>query len=563
VDVLLRRIEGRLVDPLELDGATARGVTGLLDAARGGAVRIVNHPGTGLLEAPAVAAFLPALARRLLGEELALPSVETLWLGHEASRTRLMQAPQDWLVRPAFDIRGAAVALPGMGPPARQALLGRIAAQPWAWAATAAVSPSVAPSLAANGGLEPRPVMLRLFLAAEGTAWHAMPGGLARLTRSDDMATPRPGVSKDVWVLTEDRTDIVGPAAVPVPPLTLRRTTGDLPSRVADNLFWLGRYVERLERAARLSRAAIIRIGRGGAMLPREVTELQVLGSCLAEAGVIPPEAAGVTPTSTMSDALLAAVHDGGPIGRRFASVASLTESVRDRLTADMYATFTQTLRIARADALAAGRNLDALGHAMVGVTRFSTVVAGAAAENMVRGGGWLFLELGRRLERAQAVASEVGYTIDLPAPRLEVGLRLALELCDSAITYRSRYLNVLQPAPVLDLVLVDAGNPRGLAFQLTQMHTLLDELSDTSGAGERIAVEAAGLLAETEALVEDVLRAADQAAAVADLADGLRGISAGIAHLSDRINRRYFALLPAAQALGVGADPEDLRGAA
>ncbi len=370
-------------------------------------------------------------------------------------------------------------------------------------------------------------------------------------------------MSKDVWVLTEDRTDIVGPAALAVPPLTLRRSTGDLPSRVADNLFWMGRYVERLERAARLSRAAILRIGRGGAMLPREGTELQVLGRCLAEAGVVPPEAAGATPSSVLSDALFVAVHDNGPIAQRFASVAGLTESVRDRLTDDMYATFTQTLRAARADAQAAGRSLDALGHAMVGVMRFSTVVAGAAAENMVRGGGWLFLELGRRLERAQAVASEVGFTLDLPVPRLEVGLRLALELCDSAITYRSRYLNVLQPAPVLDLVLADAGNPRGLAFQLTQMHALLDELSDTSGSGERIAVAAAGLLAETETLVEALLRAPDQAGMVGRLAEGLRGIAGDIATLSDRINRRYFALLPAAQTLGLGLGDEDLRGAA
>jgi uncharacterized alpha-E superfamily protein len=182
------------------------------------------------------------------------------------------------------------------------------------------------------------------------------------------------------------------------------------------------------------------------------------------------------------------------------------------------------------------------------------------AAENMVRGGGWLFLDLGRRIERAQAVTTEVGIAMDQPAARIETGLRLVLELCDSAITYRSRYLTVIQPAPVLDLVLADQGNPRGLAFQLLSMHSLLDELSGNSRDGAAddeedarglMAGAAAGLLAEAEALVAEVLATPDQAAAAAALPPRLKAIGRGLTGLSDRITRRYFALLPAAQALG------------
>jgi uncharacterized alpha-E superfamily protein len=251
---------------------------------------------------------------------------------------------------------------------------------------------------------------------------------------------------------------------------------------------------------------------------------------------------------------------------------------VRDRLTGDMYATFTATLRAARGDAAAAGRSLDGLAHAMVTVLRFSTAVAGVAAENMVRGGGWLFLELGRRIERTQAVASEVATALDQTPARIETGLRLVLELCDSAITYRSRYLNVLQPAPVLDLVLADQGNPRGLAFQLLAMHVLLEELADESGIAEnasaeiptievrgreRFAATAAGLLAEVEMLVEGVLVAEDQAIAAAALPRRLKDVAASTSALSDRITRRYFALLPAVQTVGWAGVAPDLRGAA
>jgi uncharacterized circularly permuted ATP-grasp superfamily protein/uncharacterized alpha-E superfamily protein len=563
VDVLLRRQDGRMIDPLELDAGSLLGVPGLIDALRQGTVRIANHPGSGVLEAPALAAFLPALCRRLLGRDLLIGSVPTLWLGDASAHETLVREPAHWRVAAAADATAAAVAPGALPAAARAELMQRVAARPWAWAASASLAPSVAPCVE-DGKLTPRPVVLRMFLVHDGSVWRAMPGGLARVMDESERLTgraPEMGVSKDVWVLSEDRGDIVGPPAHAAPALKLRRTPGDLPSRVADNLFWLGRYVERLDRAARLGRSALQRLVRAATLLPHEEMELQALAACLVEAGLLPKEGRAV---AGLAQALLETVRDGGKVAGLFESVAELTEGVRDRLTDEMYATFTTTLRTARADVAGAGRSLDGLLHGMVGVKRFATAVAGVAAENMVRGGGWVFLELGRRLERAWSVAGEVSIALDQPPPRIEAGLRLVLELCDSAITYRSRYLDVLQPAPVLDLVLADQGNPRGLGFQLAQMHALLDELQDEDGPREMLAGTAAGLLAEAEMIVEALLAASDQAAAAAAMAPRLRAIEGAIAALSDRITRRYFALLPAVQTVGwtAGAPPE-WRGAA
>jgi uncharacterized circularly permuted ATP-grasp superfamily protein/uncharacterized alpha-E superfamily protein len=559
VDVLLRRLDGRMIDPLELEPGSLIGVPGLLDAARTGAIRISNDPGSGAVEAPALSAFLPQLCLRLLDERLLLPSVPTMWLGEPRARALVQQDPGRWLIRPAMDGSAQAVAPLSLEPEDRAALLARIEARPWDWAASAAIQPSMAPCLDGDR-LTPRPVVMRLFLVHDGTRWQALQGGLARVMDEHDRLAghlPRGGLSKDVWVLNEERGDIVGPPVMPAQRLAIRRASGDLPSRVADNLFWFGRYVERLERAARLVRAAVARLARGAALLPREIGELQSLARCLAEAGCIRSEAASPAATATLAEALLASVREGGSIFGYFGEVGRLTESVRDRLTGDMYATFTQALRTVRADAALVGRSLDGLSHAMVSILRYSTAVAGVAAESMVRGGGWLFLDLGRRVERAQEVASEVAIAIDQPPPRIETGLRLVLELCDSAITYRSRYLNVLQPATVLDLVLADQGNPRGLAFQLVAMHTLLDELTAAGPGREQLAGAAAGLLAELEALVQGVMEADDQAVAAAALPAHLAAIGSGIAALSDRITRRYFALLPVAQTLGMAAEPE------
>jgi uncharacterized circularly permuted ATP-grasp superfamily protein/uncharacterized alpha-E superfamily protein len=549
VDVLLARLEGAMLDPLESAVAGTAGVPGLLDAARHGAVRILNAPGAALAEAPAFAAFLPALARRLLGEDLLLPSVETRWLGDPAARAEVAEGA-GWTLRSATD--GVARAAAPSAAPADAARL----------VATRLPTASLVPCVVGDG-LEPRSVVLRMFAVFDGMAWRVMPGGLARVGEAPPLggALPTHGLSKDVWVLSEDGDDIIGPAALHLPPLPIRRQPGALPSRVADNLFWLGRYTERLERAARLVRATQARIARG-VVLPREQAEVAALARCLAQAGFAgAEEVAGSAAAQALPGIIAAETREGGTLPALAERIAALTAMVRDRLTADMHATFTLTLRSARQEMQAAGDSLEAISRAMIAVLRFATAVAGVAAESMVRGGAWLFLDLGRRVERAQAIASEVGYALDQPPARIEGGLRLVLELCDSVITYRSRYLSILQPAPALDLVLADESNPRALAFQLAAIARNLSEVADD--AGHALPDEAAALLAEAEAMVASVIAAPDQAFAAASLPPRLEAVANRIAALSDAVTRRYFALLPAAQTLGLEGAAPALKGAA
>jgi len=551
VDVLLCRVPGAGLDPLEGPEAGTGGVPGLLDAARHGGLRILNAPGAAAVEAPGFAAFLPALAQRLLGEPLALPSVETLWLGDAAARARIAAEP-GWSVRSATD--GAAPApQPGAGLP--EGLGG-------AHAATRLPVGSVVPCVDGDA-LAPRSLALRMFAVFDGSGWHVMPGGLARVAETGSVggALPARGVSKDVWVLAEEGDDIIGPAALQLPPLPIRRQPGALPSRVADNLFWLGRYTERLERGARLVRATHARISRG-VVLPREAAEVAALARCLAQAGFAgAEEVVGSAAAQALPGIIAAEMREGGTLPGLAERIATLTAMARDRLTADMHATFTLTLRTAREEMRMAGGSLEAISRAMIAVLRFATAVAGVAAESMVRGGAWLFLDLGRRVERAQAIASEVGFALDQPPARIEGGLRLVLELCDSVITYRSRYLSILQPAPALDLVLADPSNPRALAFQL---EAISRSLSEVAGDADRaLPDEAAALLAEAEAMVASIIAAPDQTLAAAALPPRLEQMGSRIAALSDAVTRRYFALLPATQTLGLeGAEPA-MRGAA
>jgi uncharacterized circularly permuted ATP-grasp superfamily protein/uncharacterized alpha-E superfamily protein len=538
VDVILRRVKGEHTDPLETGGHL--GVPGLQQAIREGRVRMVNAPGSMLAEAPGLAPFLPACARLLLGEDLAMPALETLWLGDPGAMARVRAEPEAWKLRSAFD-------------PSASAPLGPLevfaAREPWRYAATRPMVPSAAPCLMGEK-LAPAPVLLRVFLVRDaGGAWRAMPGGLAQTLAEgaeEGVAGPpaRRGMAKDVWVLAEDRADIVGPAAPRAAPLPIRRSSGELPSRVADELYWLGRYLERLEGSARLMRAMVARLLRG-ATLPRDFAEMRALARCLEAAHLLAPDAAASPPDGALLPrALIAAAGQNGALTALVEAVERPVAAVRDRLTHDMWAALAQLRQDSRAR-LAGSLGLDALADAATAIIRGCISLSGLAAENMVRGGAWMFLDLGRRIERAQATARNLGHALSEPPARLEAGLRLALELCDSTLTYRARYLGAMQPAPVLDLVMADPGNPRALGFQLAEM---AGRLAEIGGAEDTLAATGAVLAARPQALVEAVLLATDRDEAAAGLPGALFALAEEIGTLSDSIARRYVSHVQARQ---------------
>ncbi len=248
-------------------------------------------------------------------------------------------------VRPAFDAASPPVALAAMTEANRSALLDRVAAAPWRFAANAVIAPSAAPCLDSDA-LAPRPVLLRMFLVRDRGEWRAMPGGLGCVLPEGAQTWPSAGpvLAKDVWVLAENPAAIEGPRATRAAPLAIRRTAGSLPSRVADNFFWLGRYLERLEGAARLLLIAIGRISRP-APTPHEMAELEVLIDCLAQAGLLNAEAiVGLGPAG-LGQALLRAAASWGAVHALVGHVSRVTGLLRDQVTAEMHTVTARGLR--------------------------------------------------------------------------------------------------------------------------------------------------------------------------------------------------------------------------
>lgn len=467
VDVILRRVDDSFCDPLELRGDSFLGVAGLLEAARSGNVAIANALGSGLVESPAFMAFLPGLCRHLLGEELRLPSLATWWCGQEKERQYVIGHLDKIVVKPAF---GSLALEPYFGAKLaakeRSELLAAIHARPGEFVGQERAILSTAP-VWLNGSLEPRPLVLRAYCAAAGDSYTAMPGGLSRVSTSAEdpvVSMQSGGGSKDTWVMSDGPVSMVSLLNASGQLIRSGRSAAELPSRVADNLYWLGRYTERLEGTLRLLRCIVARLaGEGGA---EGSPELAGLSRMLMRLDLMPLRFSERVPQKELEHELLLLIYKPerpGSARQILSRVRSIASVVRDRFSSDTWSILnklnidarTRPHRVPLVDALSA------LNTAIVDLAAFS----GMEMENMTRGLGWHFLDFGRRLERAVQISQF--FRAGICGADSTAMLEPVLEIFDSLITYRRRYFTSVQLSSVLELLLLDDGNPRSLAFQL------------------------------------------------------------------------------------------------
>jgi len=472
-DVLWRRVDADWCDPLEANAGSRLGVPGLFQTIRDGAVAVGNMPGSAVVESRALLGFMPALARRLLEADLILPNIATWWCGQERERAQVIERFDDLVVASAF-----AHALPGR--PGQASLIGADLSNAERAAVVAAIERrgidfvgqevvqlSTTP-VWVNGRLTPRPFVLRVYAAATEQGWEIMPGGFCRISDQGDARAVSMGEgvqSADAWVLADEPVEMS--TLLPTgDTVQIRRLLGNLPSRAADNLFWLGRYLERAEATLRIVRSLCARVidpdTTGGSR-----QSILRLSRLLVGWGA----AAGEMAESTTADLAASAVHDAGQGGSAAASAAAARRAagvIRERLSPDTWqliGTLETGLARDAGKSLSEVEVFDQANDAL----RVTAALSGLFQENTNRVAGWRFLDLGRRVERGINTCRFARTFADRDATA--DALDVLLDLIDSQITYRSRYLVNAALLPVRDMVLLDGFNPRSVTFQADRIN--------------------------------------------------------------------------------------------
>jgi uncharacterized alpha-E superfamily protein len=543
VHSIMRRLDDDFCDPLELRGDSALGVPGLLGALRAGRVMVSNALGTGVIESAAWLGFLPPIAERLIGERLTLPEVATWWLGEKPALEYVLANLDRLVIKPTYPNQRFE---PMFGSEftgrARELLVERLRNRPYAYVAQEHVRLSQAPvwksappnQPAARAELASRALTIRVYAVNTPNGFRVLPGGLARVANeaaADVVSTQRGGGAKDIWVLGESGNCVQDDPAATAPSgkWSSYQRHDYIPSRLVENLYWLGRYAVRAENNARLLLRTL------GARSEARVW-LQARQIC-RDLGALPED-------QEISDALRA--RDAQGLQTDVKHLAWCASQVRNRLSARYWRGVVGLQRQMQEAVATRGSSREVYERVLLSLA----ALTGFSEEDMMHDEGWRLMRVGRRLERMQFVANILQrLLLSDHATRAET-VEWLLDVCDSTPIYRARYLGAARLSQMLNLLLYDDGHPMALVFLRRSIDRDLDEL-------------ARGLLGERERGMPDVPMLPQGAAALLDaageaggetranLAAALLELSAATGQLSDRISRRYFALIESdAQAL-------------
>jgi uncharacterized circularly permuted ATP-grasp superfamily protein/uncharacterized alpha-E superfamily protein len=555
IDLIVRCVDGRQIDPLELDPGGFMGPAGLLRVNREMPRLVVNAVGSAVAQNRGLGPYLPALAKHLLGEDLLLSDAPRWWLGDPAARRHVLENLDDLVIRTAQEGTGRpGQAALGQAPreisaAERERLKAEIALHGARLVAEEKIGFSTSPAFEGDS-LVSRPFAMRIFVAHTGNAFEAMPGGLAMTVdpaRAVALSAPD-GHTRDVWVLSDaQQAPHVSLWRPKLEMARVERSQRVVQSRVADDLYWLGRYSERADWTMRLLRGALRRIGEdsgavGGLDAVRRCLDMRLTDPETADAGVHAHSANGDIEGRCLD--LVSRARSPRTLARTLEGLYQVSYLVRDRLSHEAWQTLS---RFRPGEAWMRALNkagpaalLDLLDEGLAALSSFN----GLTHENMTRNYGWSFLDMGRRLERAYNL-SEAILTLFIPPPDPEEetsSLLLLLELADSFITYRSRYRLDPMLALVLDLLLLDEANPRALAYQLAAISKHLEMLPDAR-QGVSLAEDRRLILSLlTSVRLADVMAIADEEDR-ATLERLMREELQILPELSNAVARHYFSL--------------------
>ncbi|MFL9966385.1 circularly permuted type 2 ATP-grasp protein [Paraburkholderia sediminicola] len=521
VHVVLRRLDDAFCDPVELRADSSIGVPGLLQVMRAGNVIVSNVPGSGFVESPALHGFLPGIAEVLLDEDLVLPSVATWWCGEKAAREHAFEWLDEAFIVPTWPMAGRD-APPGVDQ-GRQKLAAwreRIETMPDTYTIQQVQHFSCTPRYE-DGTIGRRPSVLRVYAIADfNGGWHVMPGGFTRMAaeRQATVSMQYGGSSVDTWVLSSQPTSTFTLLPSPMQPGDLARKHRTVSSRAAENLFWAGRYGERAENNVRLLRLILgsLEGNDADAMFPTLV-ELAMQCGLVQSGDMHSPYS-----PQAFERALVANLSEStGPagIGQNLNCQARSNGEVRGRLSNDHWRTILAARNDFR-DALQAlmpvgefgdgasqgngngngngngggngsagangrGERYDrvTLVNALERLSVQLSAISGAQGDRMTRDEAWRLLFVGRHIERVSAMTSSLRVIADNGQLATPAGFDLLLQLFDSTLTYRSLYPGRFEVPALLDLLVIEPTNPRGIYGVYERLRNKLDEIAVAAGS--------------------------------------------------------------------------------
>lgn len=472
VDVILRRVDDLFCDPLELREDSQLGIPGLLHAIRKGNVAVANPLGSSILENTGLMAFLHNAFRFFLNEDPILPMIATWWCGQKKEMDYVIDNI-DTLVIKNIHRTGSFKTVMGsqLTKVKKEELIRQIKFDPLKFVGQEEVAFSTSPVLFQER-LDPRYTVLRSYMVANGDTYEMMRGGLTRCSPEKGsflVSNQDGGISKDTWV--EGQSEM--PATIHRAPDMKRKAV--LPSRAAENLFWVGRYTQRLVRSSRFIRIVLRMLTQKGyqnagtdsestRVLLRTVTNLTDTAPGFLEES----EELFANPLVEIHQVICNADYPGS-ILYSLNNLLRAMYAARDRWTVDSWRIIDEIENIKRRIASLEVDNiryaLTLLDQLVGRLLSFSEMTR----QCMYRSDGRTMYRMGQLMEEIlMELAQFKSILIEKRDESNEFQLLEALLLSNQNLSsYRSVYRTSLDIVPVVDLLFLNGQNPTSLFSQL------------------------------------------------------------------------------------------------
>jgi uncharacterized circularly permuted ATP-grasp superfamily protein/uncharacterized alpha-E superfamily protein len=486
VDIILRRVDDNFCDPLELREDSQLGIPGLLEAIRKGNVAVANPLGSSILENTGLMAFMHNIFRYFLNEDPVFKMVATWWCGQKKEMDYVIQH-LDTLVIKKIDRTLSSRTVMGsmLSKGEKEDLIRRIKYQPYLYVGQEEVSFSTSPVMT-KGKLEPRNTVLRTFLVASKGKYQILPGGLTRCSpRKESLRVSNQdgGIAKDTWV----ETPITSTAPALLHQTDMKRKSV-LPSRSAENLFWVGRYSQRVLRTSRFIRIVLRNLSQTGYLLDGEETKAQqaLLHTITHLTGSYPgflekPEGGKMLVENHLAEMhqLICNPDQPGGVLYTLNNLLRAMYAVRDRWPVDNWKIIDDIESVKRRLAL-----LDPQGirHVFGLIDRMNGGVLSFLEMNrqsMYRGEGWTMYRIGQLVEDISLELIQYRTLLTFQYDESdEFQVLEALLLSNMNLSsYRSVYRTYFDIAPALDLLFLNKQNPSSILSQLEQLTKYVDQL--------------------------------------------------------------------------------------
>jgi uncharacterized circularly permuted ATP-grasp superfamily protein/uncharacterized alpha-E superfamily protein len=499
IDVILRRLDDIYCDPLELKINSLLGIPGLMQVVRKGNVAIANPLGSSIVENAGLVPFLPAIAKYFWNKELIMPSIATWWCGQPKEMQYVIDNIHSLVIKRIFrNEAGTRATIDGASLTAEKAavLITQIKAQPHLYTGQEKIHFSSSPSWV-DGKVKPCHALFRSFLVSHNNSFIAMPGGLTRTNAAEDnflISNQQGGISKDTWV-------IAAPEEQEAPVLLQLKTDAvvyapqkrSLPSHTAENLFWVGRYTERVIYNARLQRTVMQWMMKNNRPLQNEneITEellLLIVTACtytfpgfFNDTEQTKTNVAYAEPWKELTDVLFNEKRNGS-LSYNIGLLKNSVYSVRNfwaldtwRVLRQMEEDWDKAKNKHSNDHLKMINSIDKLNTSMF-------AFLGMNRESVRREQGWNILDMGRKIEQALYIISILKNSFyQKQNEQTEYDLLESVMIAtQSLITYRYTYRDHLQLSLVLELMMLDTNYPKSLAYLVNKIKWYVSDLPKT-----------------------------------------------------------------------------------